>query len=332
MPKNKSSKLEENQKDSKKFRTTRIFVHGLHPFTTTQDLITCFSRIGAIHDIEFRKDHWTGKHNGYAFFSVKDVETAEKMVKSNHSLHGRKIHCDLRHTDPKHQMMNQKKRLFVGGIPKFATDDQLTAFFSKWGEVRAAYSIKNLEGKSKSYGFVDFFNHETAEEVLKAAPLEFKGRRIDVRPYKKKSRKWRQEEVQEYEADFPKIGVQNFSIYNNAPALAPYKPSYTPGGHQNDMDRLSSTARVTKRKEENSRIESQKVQLTSHNRPMPVLNSFLTPFMNRKGENLADMYRHMNSLVVQNNLGQAIMVQRDISQQTLKMENEGYFKEITRFC
>lgn len=77
-----------------------IFVHGLHPFTTREDIIETFSPLCTIHNLQFKRNPITGKHKGYAFFEVEDFETAQKLINMTHILHGRKIHCDFKNSDP----------------------------------------------------------------------------------------------------------------------------------------------------------------------------------------------------------------------------------------
>lgn len=110
------------------------------------------------------------------------------MINSDHRIRGRKVHCDLRHTNSNEQKKNQKRRVFIGGLPTNASDEELTQFFSKFGKVRAAYAIKDLNGARKNYGYVDFFNEHSAQIAVKASPVFIRSKKVDIRPYVKKER------------------------------------------------------------------------------------------------------------------------------------------------
>lgn len=167
---------------------TKIFVHGLHPYTTAHDLISTFSKYCDISDLVFKKNPKTGKHNGYAFFSVPNRKTAQELIKNDHKLHNRLIHCDLKHNNLEEQRKNQRRRLFIGGLPRNISDIELTNIFKKFGKVRAAYSIKDLQGKSKNFGYVDFCDEETASKVLGIGKFRVKDKLVEVKPYVKKKK------------------------------------------------------------------------------------------------------------------------------------------------
>ena len=60
--------------------------------------------------------------------------------------------------------------------------------FKRFGRVRAAYSIKDLEGNSKTYGYVDFHDEKSARKALACKPIYIEGKAVDVKPYKKKAK------------------------------------------------------------------------------------------------------------------------------------------------
>lgn len=193
---NKKSQIQSTQKKPReKLKSTKpikIFVHGLHPFTSKEDLKKAMLPFCKITTVEFKKHSDTQACSfraGYAFFFVDNEEIAEKIVKSRHIVKGRQVNCDYMLEDEDAMKQSQKKRVFIGGLIMRISDNDLIEFFEKFGDVRAAYAIKDITGYRKKFGFVDFFDEESAVKAIKASPVFIKGKKIDVRPYKKKSRK-----------------------------------------------------------------------------------------------------------------------------------------------
>ncbi len=73
-------------------------------------------------------------------------------------------------------------KIYVGNLSYDATDSELNAVFSEFGEVSSANVIKNKSsGRSRGYGFVEMPDDSEANEAIKAlddSPLQ--GRNIRV--------------------------------------------------------------------------------------------------------------------------------------------------------
>ena len=74
------------------------------------------------------------------------------------------------------------KRLFVGGIPYSATDQQLQDLFATVGAVASCRIIKDkFSGRSKGFGFVEYANDDDATKAVeKLNGYEMDGRKITV--------------------------------------------------------------------------------------------------------------------------------------------------------
>jgi RNA recognition motif-containing protein len=78
-------------------------------------------------------------------------------------------------------------KIYVGNLSYDATDSELNAVFSEFGEVSSANVIKNQHsGRSRGYGFVEMPNDSEANEAIKAlndSPLQGRNIRVNqVRP------------------------------------------------------------------------------------------------------------------------------------------------------
>lgn len=58
--------------------------------------------------------------------------------------------------------------LYVKNLGEFVTEDILVEKFSEYGKVRNVLIMKDAEGKSKGFGFVNFESYEEAKKAVEA--------------------------------------------------------------------------------------------------------------------------------------------------------------------
>ena len=99
-------------------------------------------------------------------------------------------------------MEENKKKLFVGGLPYAVRDDELREFFSQAGEVVSATVIMERDSdrpRSKGFGFVEMATEEGAQRAVDTLhEADMDGRRIIVniarpkeeRPARRDDRRW----------------------------------------------------------------------------------------------------------------------------------------------
>jgi cold-inducible RNA-binding protein len=64
-------------------------------------------------------------------------------------------------------MEENKKKLFVGGLPYAVRDDELREHFAQAGEVVSATVIMERDtGRSKGFGFVEMATEEAAQKAV----------------------------------------------------------------------------------------------------------------------------------------------------------------------
>lgn len=63
--------------------------------------------------------------------------------------------------------MEDKSKLYVGGLPDSVNDDQLKELFTPFGEiVEAKVIMDRTSGQSKGFGFVTMKDEESAEKAI----------------------------------------------------------------------------------------------------------------------------------------------------------------------
>jgi len=85
--------------------------------------------------------------------------------------------------------MADNARVFVGGIPYAATEDELKAHFSAAGTVVSVFlPIEKETGRKRGFGFVEFANAESAQAAIEALDGSMvEGRQINVSVAKPKA-------------------------------------------------------------------------------------------------------------------------------------------------
>jgi len=73
-------------------------------------------------------------------------------------------------------------RIFVGGIPQTASQDELRDYFRHFGHVKDARIITDTRGNSKGFGFVTYDSENDASKVLslKEEDLIFKENKLNI--------------------------------------------------------------------------------------------------------------------------------------------------------
>ena len=103
-------KKREDMIDSSK----KIFVGGLEPTVTKNDLIEFFSKFGKVKDASVLFDNNRNASRGFGFVSFEDKNVIETLVNDNNFiLKGRKI--DVKRAQPKSEQ-KAKNILFQSGV------------------------------------------------------------------------------------------------------------------------------------------------------------------------------------------------------------------------
>lgn len=76
--------------------------------------------------------------------------------------------------------MSQKK-IYVGNLSYNISQDDLSDFFSKFGDITETKLISDFEtGRSKGFAFIEFETQEAAQNALEANGTELSGRNVKV--------------------------------------------------------------------------------------------------------------------------------------------------------
>lgn len=196
-----------------------MFIHGINPETTYEELESYLSRRCDYQDLIYKKNKTRKNlHSSYAFFQVGTKKIALNLITHSGVLKGRLVHCDIKYNDPEKYSLYNKKRLFMGNLAPYWTNKEIHKAVERYGRIRGAYSIKDSKtGKSKRYGFIDFYCVEDAEIFLKRGTITLYGREIEVKPYyrnKDNGNKVRLKEKKNFKNKFTKDNLKGEMMRN----------------------------------------------------------------------------------------------------------------------
>lgn len=78
---------------------------------------------------------------------------------------------------------DERGKLFVGGLSWETTQENLSRYFHRFGEIIDCVVMKNNEtGRSRGFGFVTFADPANVNHVLQSGPHSLDGRTIDPKP------------------------------------------------------------------------------------------------------------------------------------------------------
>jgi RNA recognition motif-containing protein len=177
----------------------KLFVGQIPREMDEDTLIPYFAEFGPIVELTVIRDRATKLHKGCAFVSYLQIESAHQAIEQLHDkiklghainpLQVRIAECQV----------ERENKLFIGMLPKTATEEQLHDMFVKFGDLREVHIIRGPEGSSKGCAFVKFVERESAlfaiEEmnnkvpegstrplVIKFADVKKHGKKIDGNP------------------------------------------------------------------------------------------------------------------------------------------------------
>lgn len=113
----------------------KIFVGNVAKSTTEEEFRSYFEKFGKLREVVLMKDTANPQLNrGFGFVTPEAAETTDRIVlQESHSMGGREL--DIKRALPKDigdpLLHVRTPRIFVGGLPHTATEEEITNFFNE---------------------------------------------------------------------------------------------------------------------------------------------------------------------------------------------------------
>lgn len=171
-----------------------VFIKNLDVAIDNKALHDTFAAFGNILSCKVAQDEF-GNSKGYGFVHYETAEAATNAIKHVNGmlLNDKKVfvghHIPKKDRQSKWDEMKANfTNVYVKNVEADTTDEELRDLFAKYGEITSATLARDPEtGKSRSFGFVNFVDHEAASAAVEALnEIDFKGQKLYVGRAQKK--------------------------------------------------------------------------------------------------------------------------------------------------
>ncbi|XP_074275537.1 polyadenylate-binding protein 2-like [Silene latifolia] len=149
-----------------------IFIKNLDKSIDNKALHDTFSTFGTILSCKVATDPF-GQSKGYGFVQYESDESAQKAIEKLNGmlLNDKQVYVgpfvrrqERENTVDKTRFTN----VFVKNLSETVTDDDLAKTFGQFGKITSAVVMRDMDGTSKCFGFVNFENADNAANAVDA--------------------------------------------------------------------------------------------------------------------------------------------------------------------
>ncbi|KAL4646182.1 RNA-binding motif, single-stranded-interacting protein 2-like isoform X3 [Arapaima gigas] len=149
---------------------TNLYIRGLHPGTTDQDLVKLCQPYGKIVSTKAILDKTTNKCKGYGFVDFDSPAAAQKAVSA------------LKASGVQAQMAKQQEQdptnLYISNLPLTMDEQELEAMLKPFSQVISTRILRDANGTSRGVGFARMESTEKCEAIIQ----HFNGKYIKTPP------------------------------------------------------------------------------------------------------------------------------------------------------
>ncbi|XP_066993461.1 heterogeneous nuclear ribonucleoprotein D0 [Anabrus simplex] len=171
---------------SKECQQGKLFVGGLTPDISDDDIRNFFSQFGTVVDVQSPFDKVKNQRKGFCFITFDSKDTVYKLLKNpKQYINGKWV--DLRKAVNNPEAAGgggglQGEKIFVGGITPDISDLDIKNFFSQFGtvvEVQSPYD--KAKNQRKGFCFITFDSKDAVYNLLKNPKQYINGKAVDLR-------------------------------------------------------------------------------------------------------------------------------------------------------
>jgi len=169
-----------------------IFIKNLDKKIDHKSLFDTFQQFGGILSCKIELDENT-ESKGYGYIQFATQDSADKAIDkvNGKMLNGKKVYVGsfVPRKERIAEAHNKKfTNVFIKNLDDKVDDEHLKNMFTPYGSIKSAVIMRDDQGKTKGFGFVNFENPEEAEAAVeKLNDTEIDGKTVFVGRAQKKS-------------------------------------------------------------------------------------------------------------------------------------------------
>ncbi|KAI1710941.1 RNA recognition motif domain-containing protein [Ditylenchus destructor] len=157
-----SSRLDQSERDARK-----VMITGLSKITTEDSLRQYFRKKSwNATNCRIIRDKMTGSSLRYGFAEFPTVDEAELASKARHFIDCKVVSVKMKGG----KELEEKYRIFIGGLLKETSQETLYDYFSQFGEIFECHIVYNEDNLSQGFGFVTYKSQESIDRALNLQP------------------------------------------------------------------------------------------------------------------------------------------------------------------
>lgn len=187
--------------------STKLFVGGLPPGVTDEDLRQHFETFGKVDEAVKKQPQGTSLQSHFGFLWVRPAEAARQIIAQDHTIHcasglsvtipapvlarntkrsGANERTAMRPSPAADHPLAAADKIFVGGLSSVTTLVAYRAFFEEFGSVKDAVIMEDrTTNRSRGFGFVVFDDSASTAAVLSQQAkggIHIDGKKVEVKP------------------------------------------------------------------------------------------------------------------------------------------------------
>ncbi|KAI1710365.1 RNA recognition motif domain-containing protein [Ditylenchus destructor] len=154
-----------------------IMVANLSKDTTEDSLRKHFIKKNwDMRDCQIIRHKKTGISRQFGFVEFATAAEAELASKDRHFIDCKEVSVKMSGTKD----LDDKYRIFVGGLLKETSGKTLHHYFSQFGDVFECHIVHNEDNLSKGFGFVTYKSQDSVDRALNARPHSIDNKVVDI--------------------------------------------------------------------------------------------------------------------------------------------------------
>nr|GMC53760.1 polyadenylate-binding protein 2-like [Ipomoea batatas] len=200
----------------RKSGTANIFIKNLDKSIDNKALYETFSSFGNILSCKIATDT-NSQSKGYGFVQFDNEESAQNAIdKLNGMLINDKqvyvVHFLRKQERETSTVKTKFNNVFVKNLSESTTDEDLNKTFGEFGTITSAVVMRDADGKSKCFGFVNFENADDAAQAVEA----LNGKKFDDKEWYVGKAQKKSEREQELRSKFEQTAKETVDKYQGA--------------------------------------------------------------------------------------------------------------------